>query len=68
MQSRDEKDFEKALSVVKDETENVKDLIELRLKDSKIGYESSTHYFYTLQDLKEKLINLEYIKTKLINK
>ena len=68
VQSRDEKDFEKALSVVKDETENVKDLIELRLKDSKIGYESSTHYFYTLQDLKEKLINLEYIKTKLINK
>ena len=65
VKSRDEKDFEKLLSVVQNETENVKELIALRLEDSKIGYESSTHYFYTLQDLKEKLINLEYIKQKL---
>ena len=65
--SRDEKDFKKALTIVQNEAENVKILIALRLEDSKIGYESSTHYFYTLQDLKEKLINLEYVKQNLLN-
>ena len=64
---RDENNIEKMLSVVKNETENVKKLVELRLQDSKIGYESSTHYFYTLQDLKEKLINLAFVEEKLLN-
>ena len=34
--------------------------IGLRLADSRIGYEASNHYFYTLQDLKEKLLNIRY--------
>ena len=47
------------LEIVKAEMENIQRLIELRLKDSRIGYESSNHYFYSLQDLKEKMINLD---------
>lgn len=35
-------------------------VIQLLLADSRVGYESSNHYFYTLQDLKEKIINLNY--------
>lgn len=46
--------------IVEEEKQNVHTLIELREKDSRLGYESSTHYFYTLQDLKEKLINLQF--------
>lgn len=47
-------------SVIQKEMETVQTLIELRLQDSRIGYESSNHYFYTLQDLKEKMINLAW--------
>ena len=52
---------------MRDEIKNVEELIKIRLLDSKIGYESSTHYFYTLQDLKEKLINLAFLEKKLKN-
>ncbi len=48
------------IHIVRAEMETVQTLIQLRLKDSRIGYESSNHYFYTLQDLKEKMINLAY--------
>ena len=46
------------LSTVHAEMAVVQELIGLRLADSRIGYESSNHYFYSLQDLKEKMINL----------
>lgn len=48
------------LRIVREEMETVQTLIDLRLQDSRIGFESSNHYFYTLQDLKEKMINLAY--------
>ena len=43
-----------------------KELMELQVKDSKIGYEASNHYFYTVRTLKERLIDynelLKYFK------
>lgn len=51
--------------IVHEEMDTVQTLINLRLQDSRIGFESSTHYFYTLQDLKEKMINLAYCEEKL---
>ena len=48
------------LDIVRDEMKVVQTLIKLRLQDSRIGFESSNQYFYTLQDLKEKMINLAY--------
>ena len=51
---------EELLHIIRAEMETVQTLIDLRLQDSRIGYESSNHYFYTLQDLKEKMINLVY--------
>ena len=54
----DEQQKHKMLEVIKAEMENVQRLMGIRLKDSRIGYESSSHYFYSLQDLKEKMINL----------
>ena len=53
------------LHIVRDEMETVQTLIDLRLQDSRIGFESSNHYFYTLQDLKEKMINLAYCEEQL---
>lgn len=53
-------DRDELIRVVHAEMETVQKLIDLRLQDSRIGYESSNHYFYTLQDLKEKMINLTY--------
>ena len=53
------------LAMVREERRTVRELIKLRLRDSRIGYESSNHYFYTLQDLWEKLLNLEYCEKAL---
>ena len=52
--------YEELLHIVFAEMENVQKVIQLRLIDSRMGYESSNHYFYTLQDLKEKMINLVF--------
>lgn len=52
------KEAEEMLSVIRKEKNVVESLIQLRHVDSRVGYESSNHYFYTLQDLKEKIINL----------
>ncbi len=53
------------LRIVHEEMDTVQTLIDLRLQDSRIGFESSNHYFYTLQDLKEKMINLAYCEERL---
>ncbi|HBN85032.1 MAG TPA: hypothetical protein DDZ89_14455 [Clostridiales bacterium] len=49
-------------SILKDETDIVLNMLKLRKEDSRIGFEASNHYFYTVQDLKEKLLNLDYLK------
>ena len=58
-------DRKEMLAIVQEEMETVQRIMELRKKDSRIGYESSNHYFYTVQDLKEKLINLVYCEQEL---
>lgn len=52
--------------VLVNERELVHAHIRLRLADSRIGYEASNHYFYTLQDLKEKLLNIRYCMETLL--
>lgn len=54
------KETEEMLFIIQQEKKVLESLIQLRLVDSRVGYESSNHYFYTLQDLKEKIINLNY--------
>lgn len=63
---RKEQNYDAMLRIVREERETVQQLLQLRKRDSRIGYESSNHYFYTLQDLKEKLINLAYCEEHLI--
>ena len=56
---KDDKCKQELLQIVHDEMELVQQFIDIKTRDSRIGYESANHYFYTLQDLKEKMINLE---------
>ena len=56
---------EELLGIIEKEMATVQALIDIRLQDSRIGFESSNHYFYTMQDLKEKMINLAYCKEQI---
>ncbi len=51
--------------IIAAERDIVLDLIKLRQEDSRIGYESSNHYYYSLHDLAEKLLNLKYCEGQL---
>jgi hypothetical protein len=51
--------------IVLDEIRIVKKLLPLVEADSRIGYESSNHYFYIPQDLREKLINCQHVLSQL---
>lgn len=56
------------LRIIHEEMETVQHMIRLRLADSRVGFESSNHYFYTLQDLREKMINLAFCEARLIHR
>jgi len=53
------------ISIVREEISNVLQLYNLVMEDSRIGFEASNHYYYTDQDLKEKLINCSFILEQL---
>lgn len=63
--ARERREMQTLFTIVQAERDNVMELIQFRLQDSRIGYESSNHYFYTIQDLKEKLINLNWCEKQL---
>lgn len=48
--------------VIAKEREEALCLLELSRKDSRLGYEASNHYFYTENDLLEKVIDCDYLK------
>lgn len=50
------------IRIIDEEIHTVQTLLSLKARDSRVGYESSNHYFYTMQDLKEKLLNLNWCK------
>ena len=56
------------LRTIHEEMETVQRVIGLRLADSRVGFESSNHYFYTLQDLREKMINLAFCEELLVHR
>ncbi len=47
-------------AIIENERQLTLDLMAECAKDSRIGYEASNHYMYTVRDLKEKLLNLKY--------
>lgn len=56
---------EELLCIVREEMQTVEELMKLRIQDSRIGFESSNQYFYTMQDLKEKMVNLYWCEENL---
>lgn len=60
--AREEGDRASMLQAVRAEREAVRRLIDLRRADSRIGYEASNHYFYTLAGLAEKLVDLDHVE------
>ena len=59
---RDENDdIERRKELMLQEIKNVCVLFEIARRDSRIGFEASNHYYYTLNDLVEKVINCKYI-------
>lgn len=54
--------LEQMRQILQEEKALVLDLMALRAQDSRFGFEASNHYYYTQQDLKEKLLNLQYCK------
>jgi hypothetical protein len=50
------------LAVIKEEIEVAKALLQIVQRDSRIGYEASNHYYYTRHDLREKVLNCEYVR------
>lgn len=47
--------------ILDEEIDLAKRLLALTRQDSRIGFEASNHYFYTPNDLREKVLNCEYL-------
>lgn len=50
---------------LEEEMELTKALYDIVRRDSRIGFEASNHYYYTLNDLREKVISCEWILKKI---
>ncbi|MHB9137803.1 MAG: hypothetical protein ACYC4Q_00195 [Victivallaceae bacterium] len=62
---RNSDDKKAVFSILDEEIELARRLIEVVMHDSRIGFEASNHYYYTVSDLKEKILNCEFIKTNI---
>ncbi|WP_409340803.1 hypothetical protein [Paenibacillus sp. MBLB4367] len=51
--------------IIEEEIELAKELYDIVRNDSRIGFEASNHYFYTAQDLMEKVINCMHVRQRL---
>ena len=60
--AREAGDIPTLLDTIASERVLVEETIRLRAQDSRIGFEASNHYYFTMQDLVEKLINLDYLE------
>ena len=60
----DENTRKELTAIVEEELELAKELHEIARRDSRIGFEASNHYYYSLNDLREKVLNCEYLKNK----
>lgn len=51
--------------IVRDELEMATNLYEIMMRNSSIGYEAANHYYFTRGLIAEKIVNCEYLLTKL---
>ena len=55
-------DWKQICKILDDEIDIALRLHEVMLRDSRIEFEASNHYYYTVNDLKEKILNCENLK------
>ncbi|WP_158606611.1 glycoside hydrolase family 20 zincin-like fold domain-containing protein [Paenibacillus ginsengarvi] len=60
-----DKERRSLLAIVEEELAIAKSLFALIRRDSRIGFEASNHYFYTAQQLQEKVWNCLYVRDQL---
>ena len=53
------------IPILNEEIEIAKRLLAVVYRDSRIGFEASNHYYYTDNDLKEKVLNCEDLKNRI---
>ncbi|MDF2717834.1 MAG: hypothetical protein K0R28_4759 [Paenibacillus sp.] len=53
------------LAIIDEEIRLARSLYDLAASDSRIGYEASNHYYYTAQDLREKVLNCLDLRERL---
>ena len=63
--ARDNKQMDKLPPLVEEEIALTRTLYNIVRRDSRIGFEASNHYYYTLNDLREKIISCRKILEKL---
>jgi hypothetical protein len=53
------------IAIIDEEIRLARSLYDLAASDSRIGYEASNHYYYTAQDLREKVLNCLDLRERL---
>jgi len=59
--ARDAGDAEAVRELLDQEADTARRLYAIRMRDSRIGFEASNHYYYMPLDLVEKVLNCEYL-------
>ena len=58
LRARERGDKDEILAILAEEEQALFNLAEARRQDCRVGFEAANHYFYTVRDLQEKLLNL----------
>ncbi len=64
-QSDNPADRAQVLQILDEEQQLAIQLHDIARRDSRIGFEATNHYAYTLQDLREKVLNCAYLRSRL---
>ena len=59
---RDPDSLTRIVAILDEELELAAVLCRLMAEDARIGFEASNQYFYTRNDLREKILNVEHLK------
>ncbi len=65
VRARNANDRKAMFDIAGEELENTLQLYHIARQDSRVGFEASNHYFYTLNDLREKVLNCLYVREEL---
>ena len=65
VRARNANDRKAMRDIAGEELENTLQLYHIARQDSRVGFEASNHYFYTLNDLREKVLSCRFVMESL---